>query len=270
VSDLVLIKIGGSLITDKRRPGSLRRGILDRISREVAAAARTRQILLGHGSGSFGHAAAVRHGLTRGPVPPSRVRGVAATQDRAARLHRKVIAALESAGAMPFSLAPSSFVTAREGRPVSLRAEPIELALEMGLLPVVFGDVVLDRSWGASICSTETVFLAVARRLLRSGRRIRRAVWLGATDGVYDGAGRTIPRIEPGGLRRIRGQLLDAEGIDITGGIRHRLRTAVTLARLGIPSTIIDGRTPGMLQRALSGRAVGTRVVPVARESVHG
>ena len=109
--------------------------------------------------------------------------------------------------------------------------------------------------------NAELVFLAIARRLLRSGRRIRRAVWLGATDGVYDGAGRTIPRIEPGGLRRIRGQLLDAEGIDITGGIRHRLRTAVTLARLGVPSTIIDGRTPGMLQRALSGRAVGTRVL---------
>jgi isopentenyl phosphate kinase len=269
--ELVLLKIGGSLITDKTRPGSLRRGILKRVAAEVARAAGARRILLGHGSGSFGHAAASRHGLNDGPVGRRALPGIADTQDRAAQLHRLVITALRAAGARPFSLAPSSFLTARAGRPGAPRIEPLERALELGLLPVVFGDVLLDREWGACIGSTETVLLALARSLRRSGWALRRAVWLGATDGVYDRSGRTIRRLEPRELPAVLAGVDDAAGTDVTGGIRLRLSTAASLARLGVTSHIVDGTAPGVLEQALRGRAVGTRVVPAGRqERTHG
>jgi isopentenyl phosphate kinase len=178
---------------------------------------------------------------------------------------------LRAAGARPFSLAPSSFLTARAGRPGAPRIEPLERALELGLLPVVFGDVLLDREWGACIGSTETVLLALARSLRRSGWALRRAVWLGATDGVYDRSGRTIRRLEPRELPAVLAGVDDAAGTDVTGGIRLRLSTAASLARLGVTSHIVDGTAPGVLEQALRGRAVGTRVVPAGRqERTHG
>ena len=57
-----------------------------------------------------------------------------------------------------------------------------------------------------------------------------------------------------------------AAGIDVTGGMRHRLEAAVSLARLGVASRIADGRVPGLLKAALAGDEIhGTVIVPAAR-----
>jgi isopentenyl phosphate kinase len=129
----------------------------------------------------------------------------------------------------------------------------------MGLSPVVFGDVVLDRAWGASIASTEQVFVALARRLLRAGTMIVRALWLGETDGVYDADGVTIPRLAAERLASLA--VAGASGTDVTGGMAHRLAATAELARLGIESWIVDGRVPGRLELALAGEAVPGTVV---------
>ena len=162
---LTLVKLGGSLITDKRRPGRARRQVIRRLAAEIAEAVKRRpgRLIVGHGSGSFGHPAAARHEVHKGARGGGRPAGAAETQARAATLHRLVSDALLEAGAAPFSLAPSSYMTASAGRPVGLAIEPLLLALGRGLLPVTYGDVVLDRRQGTAICSTETVFHAVVR-----------------------------------------------------------------------------------------------------------
>ncbi len=262
--EVVVVKLGGSLITDKRRPDTSRDEVIRRLAREIAAAAResSRRLLLGHGSGSFGHVAASRYGLGSGSLSPEQLEGIPATQNRAADLHRRVVGALHQAGAMPFSLAPSSFLSAREGRPEEVAAGPLSLALERGLLPVVFGDVVMDRAWGASICSTETLFLALVEPLRRRGFAVRRALWLGDTEGLYDRTGSTIPEIRPASCEALLAQAGASAGTDVTGGMRHRLETVSALARLGVESQLLNGLTEGILARALAGGpAGGTRVV---------
>ena len=117
-------------------------------------------------------------------APPISSPASRSTQERAAALHRIVIAALAAAGALPFSIAPSSCVVSAAGRPAAFAAEPLLLALEHGLLPVLYGDVVTDRDWGVSICSTERLFDLLARSLRSSGVPVRRALWLGETDGL--------------------------------------------------------------------------------------
>jgi isopentenyl phosphate kinase len=264
---IVFVKLGGSLLTDKTRDGVPRRAIILRLAREVAAAAGGRgpRIVLGHGSGSFGHAAAAGAGLTRGADARRRIAGIARTQRRAAELHRIVIAALEDAGARPFSLAPSSFLTAREGRLASVFADPLFEALELGLLPVVYGDVVLDGTRGATIVSTEEVFLALAREAVRRRMTVARAIWLGETDGFLGADGATVTRLAAGATARAARRAVGASGTDVTGGIALRLRAAARLARSGIESILIDGRKAGALRQALSGRArSGTRVAASA------
>ncbi len=266
---VVLLKLGGSLLTDKTRPDTLRREVLERLVGEIARAAQDPEtpprLILGHGSGSFGHAAAARFRLQEGLAAPERLAGVPVVQERAAALHRAVLDALAAVGTLPFSVAPSSALVATGGRPSRFAAEPLALALAAGLLPVVYGDVVMDREQGCAICSTESVFLALEDALRHRGLAVGRALWAGATAGVLDDAGRLIDPITRDGAADAVAAARGAAGTDVTGGMLHRLDAALALARRGIPSLIFDGTAPDRLERALRGeRVMGTRVLPTA------
>ncbi len=264
---VVFVKLGGSLITDKERPDTAQPEVIRRLAEEIARArARTgaRRLILGHGSGSFGHAAAARLGLARGidRIDRDRSEAVSRVQERAAALHRMVADALRDAGLAPFTIAPSANLITDVGRPVVFGVEPVTLALEWGLLPVLYGDVVLDRFHGCSICSTESVLVTVAERLARRRVRVARALWAGATDGILDAEGRTIPEIGP----ETAAEALDAAGAsagtDVTGGMLHRLETALALAAKGTPSLVFDGTVPGRLEAALAGEPAGGTEIP--------
>jgi isopentenyl phosphate kinase len=264
--DLILLKLGGSLITEKARPETPRREVVARLAGEIARAARESpcRLIVGHGSGSFGHVAARESGIAEGLRSVGQLPGVSRTQERAAALHRILIEALVEAGALPYSIAPSSCLISDAGRPAELAAGPLLLALDCGLLPVLYGDVVMDRAWGVSICSTEKLFEILVRTLLDHGHTIRRALWLGETDGLYDAAGHTLPRLSSSDLAALEnaaGAISAPSGTDVTGGMLHRVETALALARLGIPSLLANGLVPGLLERAVRGESVpGTEV----------
>jgi isopentenyl phosphate kinase len=281
-AEVTLLKLGGSLLTEKTAVDAVRPAVLARLAAEIAesasadgtpvaarepgAAGRRRvPLVLAHGSGSFGHVAARRHGIAAGLHGAAQLPGVSLTQERAAALHWQVCAALVLAGLHPFSLAPSSSVVAAGGRPLTIAVEPLLLALARGLLPVLYGDVVMDREQGVAICSTERLFELLARELPAHGTRVRRVLWLGETDGVYDADGRTVDRLAAGDLARrgeLRGAIGAAAGTDVTGGMLHRVETALALAARGIPSLIANGTTQGLLASALRGEPVaGTEIV---------
>lgn len=254
-----LVKWGGSLITDKGQPGRDRPRVLARLAREVAAALGERpelagRVVLGHGSGSFGHVAAWQHRVHEGldddaEITRERLLGVALTQRRAAELHRRVLDALAEAGVATFSVSPSSALVTAAGSPGSFAVEPVIRALALGLIPVVYGDVVMDREQGFAICSTEGVFDAL---VAAEALAVERILWLGETAGVWDEHGETIPRITPATWEDVRQAVGGSAGTDVTGGMLHRVESAVELARRGVVSFIGDGRRPGLLTRLLT------------------
>jgi len=261
--EVVLVKLGGSLINDKKRPATARTEVIERLARELVEVDRQHvRLLLGHGSGSFGHVAAARHAIQQGVGAPEQLLGVTETQDRAATLNRMVIRALRRNGVAAYCLAPSSFLVSAGGAPADLWIESLLEVLEIGMLPVVYGDVVMDRELGASIASTEAVFLALVERFQSRGVTVRRSVWLGETDGVYDSQGATIEELTPESIADVLEQLEGASGTDVTGGMRHRLETAASLAELGVESWIENGLEPGVLKEVLAGRTCkGTKVL---------
>lgn len=267
---VTLVKLGGSLLTDKRRPETDRPQVIARLAREIASAIPSLdgELVIGHGSGSFGHVAAARHRVQDGLHGSEQRIGLSLTQRRAAELHRRVVEALAEAlapvGTAPFSIAPSSALVTAGGFPASLALEPLVRALDAGLVPTVYGDVVMDLEQGCAICSTETVFEALVEDLPMYGREVSRILWAGETSGVWDAQGETIPRLTPDTLGEALAAAEGAAGTDVTGGMRHRVETVLDLARLGVRSWIGDGREPGRLERALAGDETvpGTWVVP--------
>ena len=259
---VALIKLGGSLITDKGGRRSIRRQVLARLAQELATAnARgRRRFLLGHGSGSFGHVTAAEHGVQDGR---GGVDGVSATQAVARELHEAVLDALRGAGLAVWSVAPSSSIVTTSGKPTAVAVESAERALQAGLVATTYGDVVMDRDQGHAICSTETALLSFARRLRSRGAELNDAYWFGNTDGIYDDTGHTIAKMTAKQARSAATRVGGSGDTDVTGGMRHRLDTAIAFARLGVRSWVVDGSVAGTLPAVLAGKhRGGTRIVP--------
>ena len=264
MNSIVLVKLGGSLLTDKTRPYTARPAVIDRLAEELASVwpSLRGRLVLGHGSGSFGHEAAQDTGLTTSEAAVSAA-AISRTQHAAHRLHRHVIDALRDTELPAVSFAPSSLLVTDEDEPASLHAEPVHRGLDQGVLPVTFGDVTLDRTHGSTICSTETILRALARALRTRDVPVGPAFWFGDTKGVYDKTGTVIDTIVPAGAEAILSATTGSDAPDVTGGMRHRVETALALARDGIASLIAGGETAGNLEQALRRQAVpGTWVLP--------
>lgn len=262
---LSFIKLGGSLITDKRQEKQARQEVIRRLASEIAALRRASENdwVIGHGSGSFGHVEAHRHQIHRGLRSADQLVGLAATADEAARLHRLVTGALRDVGEAPYSFAPSSGLVSVAGEPADLNLEPLRRALDLGLLPVVYGDVVMDREQGCAICSTETLFVSLISALQERGRAVDRVFWLGETDGIYDQGGEPIAEIDAAQGDTLLERVAGAVGTDVTGGMRHRLAATLELAGRGVASWVGNGLDAGRLLEAVAGDPVpGTWIRP--------
>lgn len=258
------LKLGGSLLTDKTRDNSPRRDVVARVCAEIAAALAAKPgepLLLGHGSGSFGHAAAKRHGTRQGVRNAESWRGFAEVSVMAARLNRIVADALHEAGVPVISFAPSASARCEDGRLAFLDTRPLRAALGHGLVPLVMGDVAIDTIRGGTIVSTEEVFAWLAAELAPT-----RILLAGETDGVLAGYGtphpRVIERITPANWAELGAGVGASRGADVTGGMAAKVSDMLGLcrARPGLEAVIFSGLAPGAIERALLGGAPGTTV----------
>lgn len=260
---VTLVKLGGSLLTDKQRPRALRRDVVSRLAQELADVCTgpdAPAVVLGHGSGSFGHWAAHRHRY-RERTGPARTVAAARVQLAAGELHRRLLGALLRARVPALSLRPAAWLTLRHGAVASASVDALAGALDAGAVPVVCGDVVADHGLGTSIASTELVFQALAHSLPDRGWRVDRVLWLGATLGILDAEGELVPVIDRRRRADLDPALHGAAGIDVTGGVRLRVDAALDLAAAGVTSLIFDGRRPGALRAALLGENPGGTTV---------
>ena len=259
---IILIKIGGSLITDKQKPFTLRKQALEKICNEIHLAQKTGKLLiLGHGGGSFPHFPAKKYQTHLGIKDASSYKGIAEVADAAARLNRIVVQTLLKKGVNALSISPSSIFVSKNFVKDSLCTESVEQALQLGLLPVVYGDVILDREKGCTIYSTERVLGYIGLVLQKHGYTIEKIIHCGQTNGVYDDNGNTIPFINSKKIDALRHCLGGSGGVDVTGGMIHKVEESLELAKQGIPGLIIDGIEHGSLSQAIAGiEVLGTRI----------
>jgi isopentenyl phosphate kinase len=260
---LVLLKLGGSLITDKDTPRFPRRDVLYRLAAEIAAAKQkdpALRLVLGHGSGSFGHVPASQYGTRSGVSTPQQWLGFAEVWKEARALDEIVIASLHEAGLPVIAFPPSSAVLAQEGRVLSWDLRPLHSALEHGLLPVVYGDVVFDTTFGGTILSTEDLFFFIAhqlhpKRILLAG--IEAGVWAD-----FPTCARLLPVITPDSYTSISHSVGGSVSVDVTGGMAQKVASMLALVQEdpALRIQIFSGVQPGALLHALLGENPGTLI----------
>jgi isopentenyl phosphate kinase len=251
------IKFGGSVITDKT--GQEAADILT--IRSLAAdllQARTLnpqlRIILGHGSGSFGHLYAARYGIHRGLADDADWHGFALTAGAALRLNRIVVDTLLDVGLPALSLQPSASLRADGGHLSEWDTAPIGRALDHGLLPVIHGDVAFDAQQGSTIISTESLLTHLA---LHTTMRPAHLVLVGE-DAVYTSDPRLnphaerVPRIDPSNIDQILHHVGDSHALDVTGGMRSKVELMWRLVQAlpGLEVRLI-GPHPGLLATVL-------------------
>jgi isopentenyl phosphate kinase len=257
LSELVFLKLGGSLITDKNRESTPRPEIIRRVAQEVHQALEAwpdLRLVLGHGSGSFGHFVGRRYGTRQGIRDESSWRGYAETGAAAARLNRLVTDTFLAAGVPVLSVQPSASARCHDGELLSLDIQPIKIALAHGLVPLVYGDVALDEVRGCTIISTEQIFVWLARQL-----HPQRIILAGIVDGVFDRdplqdtAAQLIPEITPATFPTIEQQLAGSHGVDVTGGMLSKVGEMLSLIEQqpDLKVYLITGQEPGRIVQAL-------------------
>lgn len=166
--DVVFIKLGGSIVTHTDEPYSARTSTISQFAEELSRVMKARpdiKIIIGHGSGSFGHTAAKEQNFDKRKGFPS-VQSAAIVAKAALDLHAIIISELIHAGIPAFSMPPSAtgMMDYNSKRLVSMDVLQIQRILEMGGVPVVFGDVIpFSNGEGTSIATTEEIFAFLAK-----------------------------------------------------------------------------------------------------------
>ncbi len=262
--NLMFIKLGGSLITDKSEPFSPRTSVIQRLASEIHNAREQEgfKLLIGHGGGSLAHVPAKMYQIHKGLINEKSYEGLAKAQDAAARLNRIIVERLLNVGERAFSIQPSSASVTKSGRISEWYIRPIKILLKYDMIPVPYGDVSFDLVKGCCVVSTEEILNFLAEKL-----KPERILLCGKVDGVFtmdpskDENAELIPEITPKNYGHIKKSLTISDGIDITGGMLHKVKRMLELTKFGIESEIINGLRPDCLKRALLGERVPGTVI---------
>lgn len=258
---LNFLKLGGSLITDKTKAKTPKRGTLSRLADEIATAREDNpnlQLIIGHGSGSFGHVVAKKYGTRAGVRTAEQWHGFIEVWKEARNLNQIIIESLLKADLPILSIPPSAVITTINREIQNWNIQPIKSALNKNLIPLIYGDVVFDEQLGGTIVSTEELFHHLALQL-----QPRRILLAGLDTGVwadYPTCTRLIKVITPTSYNQITHQLGGSVSTDVTGGMALKVKTMVDLVAK-IPDLwvlIFSGDKPGILQQALQGISQGT------------
>ena len=258
---LVFLKLGGSLITDKHTPRTARIEVIQRIALEIQSALAedpALTILLGHGSGSFGHVSGKKHKTRDGVSTREGWEGFAEVWYDAASLNQIVVGILNKTGLSPVSFPPSAGVLSANREISSWDLRPLESTLENGLLPVVFGDVVFDSSLGGTILSTEDLFVHLASHL-QPGR----ILLAGQDPGVWQDfpdCNQLYKTITTSQRFSLSSTISPSRAPDVTGGMADKVEQMLSLieALPDLECLIFSGDDPGNIKNTLLGQNRGT------------
>ncbi len=241
----VVLKLGGSLVTDKHAPETVADEALDEAAASIAGA-DVADLVLVHGGGSFGHHHADRWNVTteRGTRDPA---GVLDIHGAMKELNRAVVARLQSAGVPAVPVHPLSLGARGEDGTLIFPLDSVRTLLGEGFVPVLHGDGIAHAGEGVTVLSGDEIVVELA-----VGLDADRVGLCSTVAGVLDADGEVVPEIRR--FDDVTEALGESDATDVSGGMAGKVRA---LLELGRPAHVFG---PDGLERFLRGEEAGTRI----------
>lgn len=255
--ELIVLKLGGSLITDKDKPLTLRRNVIEDIGRELREVWPTPLIIV-HGGGSYAHPVAKRYKVFEGYKTPEHLKGFIETAKIVRRLNNEVVEALTDSGFPCIGIPASTFIITKNGKVETCNLDGFFTALDIGITPITCGDAVFDRMLKFTILSGDTIASYLAVRL-----RAKKIIFALDVDGVYvkdriTGKVQLAEKLTPGMPIEVF-KLIEE---DVTGGIVRKIEEGFEAAEKGVEVLLINGLARGRIKSAIIGEEIiGTKLV---------
>lgn len=264
---MILIKFGGSVITDKSRPLAASPKKIAGMARAVARIPEP--VVVVHGGGSFGHYWSVRYDMHTAERRYD-TEGVATVKNSMVQLDFIILEKLLAAGAKPYAVPPSGFMAGP--RPIPARVSEVgEIATMSDMTPVTYGDAMWygtkdnngsNNGGKTYILSGDKIMTHMARIL-----RPRLCIFALGEDGLYSDleskrlvdivpASGTAQQMSDGRKKNHRSEVdtkgMGARVMDVTGGMTRKVREAQFIAKMGTAVAFVNGNHPKRIQDAAS------------------
>lgn len=253
--ELTIIKIDGSVITDKKssRP-KINFGNIRNIGNTLKSFNQPYVII--HGSGSFGHPLAKKTGIDKSVISDSQLLAFANTQLSQNRLNFLFCEVLIKKGIPAFPAQASSHAVLERGRLVSFQTEAIAGLLRLKMVPVSYGVPAFDKAWGSSILSLDQIAPCMAKKLGAT-----KIIEISDVEGIFTANPKTdknaqlIKEINLANYKEVEQYLSGSSATDVTGGMKQKYIELIDAAKTGIICQIVNLRS---FKDALEGNIAGT------------
>jgi len=255
---MYIIKFGGSVITDKTKRFTFRQKTVDDLSKQMKKAGE--EAIIVHGAGSFGHILAKKYNLNEGIYRNKQIKGFSETLEKVQTLNTYVLRSLHKYSIPAISIPPHATITLNNHVLEKTNLDIYERYLERKFIPVTFGDVVLDKKLGYSICSGDLLIRALAEHF-----KPEKTIFVIDEDGLYTSnpkLNKNAELIKETNIKKLDklSTALDKHA-DVTGGMKGKLDTIRDISKLGIDVFLLNGNKPDRLYKVLVGEeAKGTIV----------
>ena len=245
---MFIIKLGGSVITDKSKKDSFKKTIMDRLSAEISKSKK--EVIIIHGAGSYGHILAKEHNLDKGYKKLAQIQGFAETHTSVKKLNTLVLKSLQEKNIPAVSISPHSIMKLNDHKIVKMDYDIFDDYLKQGFTPVTFGDVVLDKKLGFSICSGDLLI-----QILTEHFKPEKTIFVIDEDGLYNSNPKTdknaelIECITSDKLKELN--MSADKHADVTGGMKGKMDAVKNIAKIGVDTVLLNGNKPDRLYNVL-------------------
>ncbi|WP_371802832.1 isopentenyl phosphate kinase [Candidatus Lokiarchaeum ossiferum] len=255
--DITIIKIGGSVITDKNIPFSLKEDVLDDLIDQIQKA--DQKCIIVHGAGSFAHPLAKKYRIVSGRNNEieDQIIGLIKTHNGVAKLNSIILNKFLEKKIPAMPIQPSAVFYQKRFPSGNLITVLIKL-LDLKITPILYGDIIFGQENDFSIISGDKIIEEICKQFVDLKKppkyRIRKVIFCFDEDGLYiedaDKKKKLLSNIEHKKIDSIKFFNLGLK-IDVTGGILGKLEETKKICKLKIPVQLINGKQKNFLLKAL-------------------
>ncbi|MFX1459004.1 MAG: type 2 isopentenyl-diphosphate Delta-isomerase, partial [Promethearchaeota archaeon] len=166
------------------------------------------------------------------------------------------------------SISPSTIFIKRSQQFVLNSTDPIEISLRLGVLPILYGDIVLEKDGSFSIISGDDIILELCKTLKYF--EVEKVIFAIEKDGIYVKDGGNIEFASEINFDELKSiELAELEHkIDVTGGIGRKFEIVKQIAKLNIPVQIINGLKKNRVLKSLKNQKLVCTNISLSKEKV--